>query len=342
MSQTLKTILTDHEFWFILIAAFGFAADAAAEGRLTIFRVVTIAFMTALVISYMVRKLKLQKEKKVPFLVVVGKPDEQYRDTLNQVEASFSYFRLNVQRLEKIFGLLHEDWIFHRESYLQTEPHIWQDTIRSIERKFWRLAERLPGRKVYHMFMNGPSTLALALGATIGSRNEFACYHYQPGTGRNPYHAVADFSTESVPEGPHILKSRLSEFQFIQVAGMDELEQSRQNEVLIAVNLAGHDPVPDVQRRSKETGLPAVTVASTFQGTIPLNIDWVRLARETATVLLNLTTHKNIERLHLFLSMPLVLAFCVGTALGKFVRATVYNYFPNPGVYHEVFKLEEL
>lgn len=342
MPQTLKSILSDHEFWFISIAAFGFAADAAAEGSLTIFRVITIVFMAALVISYVLKKLKLQKEKKVPFLVVAGKPDEQYRDTLNQVEASFSYFRLNVSRLEKTFGLLHEDWIFHRETYLPTKPQGWKETTLRIERKFWRLAERLPGRKVYHFFMNGPAALAVALGATVGSRNEFVFYHYQPGTGSNPYHAVVDFSADSIPEGPHILKSRLTQFEFIEVSGIEELEQSKETEVLIAVYLAGHDPIPDVRRRGRDSGLPVVTIESKFKGTIPLDIDWIRLSREVSTVLFNAAGKENIDRLHLFLSTPLAIAFCVGTALGKFVRATVYNYFPNPGKYFEVFKLEEL
>jgi hypothetical protein len=342
MHHTLKSILTDYEFWFILIAAFGFAADAAAEGNLTVFRMITIVAMTALVITHVYRKIKLQKEKKVPFLVVVGKSDSQYRDTLNQVEAALRWHRLNVSALEKTFGLLHEDWIYHRESYLPTDPQSWKETILRIERKFWRLAERLPGRKVYHIFMNGPSTLSLALGATMGSRNEFTFYHYMPGTGSNPYHPLIDFKVAEVSVGPHILKSRVKELEFIRVSGVENIDKNKNSEALVAIYVAGHNPISDVSKRSKETGIPMVTIESRYEGTIPLEVDWIRISSEISSVLLNIAGNESIDRLHLFLSMPLALAFCVGTALGKFVRATVYNYFPNPGKYFEVFKLEEL
>lgn len=342
MRGTVKFIVADQDFWLIVIAGLGFIADAVAERHLSILRIVTIVAVVGLALSYIYRKLKLQREKKVPFLVVVGKSDEQYRDTLSQVEETLMRYRLEVPLLEKTFGLLREDWIVRRESPLPPNPTAWRETISKIDRRFWRLAERIPGRKVYHLFMNGPATLAMALGAVIGSRTEFIYYHFMPGTGTLPYHPVVDFRSETIPEGPHILKSRVDDYRLVRVSGMERLDPDRCTQVAVAIHLAGHDPTGDVRQWVRADGHPVVTIASRFRGTIPLTADWIRLAREVATPLLEMMGREGVERLHLFLSAPLPVAFCVGVALGRFVRASVYNYFPEKGAYEEVFKLEEL
>ncbi len=342
MRGTIKLIVVDQDFWFIVIAGLGFVADAVAEGHLSILRIITIVAMGGLAVSYIYRKLKLQREKKVPFLVVVGKSDEQYRDTLSQVEEALTGYRLEVSLLEETFGLLREDWIFRRESPLPSNPAVWRETIAKIDRRFWRLAERIPGRKVYHLFMNGPAALAMALGAVIGSRTDFVYYHFMPGTGTMPYHPVVDFSSVTIPEGPHILKSRVDQYQLVRVTGMERLDLDDRSQVYVAIHLTGHNPIGDVRQRARADQRPVVTIESRSPGTVPLSADWIRLAREVATPLLEMMGREGVERLHLFLSTPLPIAFCVGVALGRFVRASVYNYFREMGTYEEVFKLEEV
>ncbi|OPX35834.1 hypothetical protein B1H10_00355 [candidate division KSB1 bacterium 4484_188] len=339
--MSFKTLLWDQDFWLILIATIGFGADAAAEGKLTILRIITIVAMAGIVVSYLFRKIKLQKEKRVPYLVVIGKGDSQYRDTRSQVETALADFRIHVHELKRAFGLHGEDWIFRRESQLSTDPEVWKTTITKIENKFWRLAERIPGRKTYHFFMNGPATLAFAMGATIGSRNEYVFYHYMPASGRNPYHDIINFEKSDSPEGHHKLKTKIKKYKMIHASGEDKLNGMPRRDVLVALYLAGHSPVGDVTERSKQSGLPLIVIQSKFKGTIPLDQDWILLSQEVSSVLLDIAGRENVERLHLFLSVPLPIAFCVGSAMGKFVRATVYNYFPGLGGYEKVFNLEE-
>lgn len=354
MNQTLKTIFSDHEFWLIVAAGFGTIADAEGHFKLLSFRSIAIAAMVGLVVFHVRRKIKLQKEKNVPFLVVIGKPENEYKDTLNEVEVAFDHFGLDVQTIKKNFRLHQEDWIYHQDSKLSSEPNQWQEAIAKIGEKFWKLAASLPGRKVYHLIMNGPASIALALGATIGSRNQYVFYHYMPATGDTPYHKVIDFKDSEIPEGTHRLKTRVSEMQFIKTTGAEALLDGTlqdktpeppvgdASEILVAVHLAGHDPTGDVKRKSNETGRPMLSIHSNFEGTIPLDIDWIRLSQETASVLLKLAASPHVIRMHLFLSMPLPLAFAVGTALGKFVRATVYNAYGKSGEYYEAFNLDDL
>lgn len=342
MKQTLKTIFADFEFWMIAAAAVGAIANAEDKFKLISFSSLTILAMLGLMLFHVRRKLNLKKQKRVPFLVVIGKSENEFRDTLNEVDLALTKYHSDLENLKKAYNLRENNWIYHQDIPLSTKPKDWHNTILKIRERFWELAAELPGRKVYQFIMNAPASLALALGATIGSRNEYIFLHYMAGTGENPYHDVIDFSKEQISAGVRILHTRIDKFEHIQALGLEDLNQSKPVEILVAIHLAGHCPIGDVAKRSKETGLPMIVIQSHFGGTIPLNADWIRIAREVANVLLKVSSQENTERLHLFLSLPLPVAFCVGTALGRFVRATVYNYFPKPGRYFEVFKLEEL
>jgi len=75
LHKSFKPILRDQEVWLIVSIAIGFSADAAAEGNTSLLRVLTILVAFWLLIAHIRRKLELHKEKKVPFLVVVGKSD---------------------------------------------------------------------------------------------------------------------------------------------------------------------------------------------------------------------------------------------------------------------------
>lgn len=336
----LKLILRDQEFWLALVGATSLAADAVSEGSVSIFRGVSVAAMVGLLISRAVKLLRMYARKHVPLVAVIGKADAQYRDTLSQVELALQAHRIPIADLERTFGLYHEDWVFHRESLLPTDSDSWKQDLAKVQRKFWRLAERVPGRKVYHFFVNGPAAFALGMGAMLGSRTEYVFYQYVAGGEGTVYQPQIDFRPTEYPQGPHILKTRVDTFEHIRVEGKDSIPAEYEGEILAAIHLAGHNPRGEVERFNKDRKWPLVFIDSEYGGTIPLDGDWVRIAREISNVLLELAADRRVDRLHLFLSMPLPLAFAVGSALGPFVRASVYNYFPSEGTYNEVFQLE--
>lgn len=342
MKSSTLSLYFDNEFLLMYATQASLIADAYADGRIEPFRVLSIVLMFGLIITHYFSKRKLLREKNIPFLFVVGKPDARFRDTFNKVESVLPRYRIKISTLEKAFGLMHEDWVFHQDAPLDQKPASWRRCLDRIENMFWHTAERVPGQKTFHFFMNGPAALALGLGAAIGSRNRYVFYHYSEG--KIPYTNLIDFSDKKFVHGHHILKKKLEEYRYILTEGLDSLEKSGKTEVLVAVDLAGHSAAGAVKNRSKETGLPCVIISSIFRGDIPMNdssLNWIDLCHEIISVLLDLSGREKIKRIHLFLSVPLPVAFTVGSALGKFVKMSVYNYFPATGTYSRVFNMEE-
>lgn len=334
MGRSFRSLLLrDKEFWFGLLGFLTLLADAVAEASISPLRVIAILVIVVLLDLRVLELRRLHLEKQIPFLVVIGKSDEEYRDTLGQVRLALDGRKINVEVLEKGFGLYGEDWVYRRESPLPEAADSWRETLLRVESKFWRLAERVPGKKVYHLFINGPSAFAMGMGALLGARTVFVLYHYEG----NAYHPLIDFSR--APVGVHTLKTHVEAYEYLQV-DKDELKPGETGEVNVALYLAGHDPRGGVKQLSQEQKRPMVSIVGRFQGTIPHDADWIKLSREVASILLELSSDPRVTRLHLFLSLPLVIAFATGSALGRFVKASLYNWFPRAG-YREVLRLDD-
>jgi len=145
--------------------------------------------------------------------------------------------------------------------------------------------------------------------------------------------------SETNHEGLHILKTRVSSpDHFIRIEEPETLPQS----ILTSIYLAGHDPKGDVEKIASERNLKAVNIRSITQGTFPLDADWLRASREIATYLLNLSAKKEIKTIELYLSIPIVIAFTIGMALGTQSPVTLNNWFPETKKYYPVLELNKL
>ena len=83
-----------------------------------------------------------------------------------------------------------------------------------------------------------------------------------------------------------------------------------------------------------------IEIRSKFKGTIPLDADWIQIARELNTVLLSASESAGCSELHVFAAAPMPLAFTMGMGLDTRVNAVVYQWRA-PG-YVEVFRSSEL
>jgi hypothetical protein len=70
--------------------------------------------------------------------------------------------------------------------------------------------------------------------------------------------------------------------------------------------------------------------------------DWILCAREILTLLYQQITRCRPERVHLFLSAPVALAFTLGMGTEHFLPVTVYNWWPKERQYHPVLPLDQL
>ena len=97
-----------------------------------------------------------------------------------------------------------------------------------------------------------------------------------------------------------------------------------------------------VKELASTQGASFVNVRSTFEGTIPVDADWLLIAREVNTVLLNLLGSVAVKELHLFPAVPLPLAFAIGMGLDTRSPVLVYQWDASQRQYDEVLHLHEL
>jgi hypothetical protein len=285
------------------------------------------------------RALKLVREKHLPVVIAVGCTDEEFRTIVRDAFQTVSDYGFEETLYARDYDLSREDFTLHREERLPEDPAVWQRLALRARRLVVALHSRVPGRKVYHFFLRAPVALGIGLGAALGTKYEFFFHHYQPAAGENPYHPLLQVTAETVPgEGAHTLKTRVQgEFQHVQARGVE----GAQGRVFAALGLAGHDPGP-VADLAAAQGAAFVDLRSHFAGTIPVDADWLRIAREVNTVLLGLVGQPGVQELHLFPAVPLPLAFAIGMGLDTRSPVRVYQWDAPEKVYHEVLRLNEL
>jgi hypothetical protein len=291
---------------------------------------------------------KTIREKHVPVIVLVGKgrdvADAMWGDVLRVMERSPWHFHPDQYR--KDFNLERSDYFLHQEEPLpKDDPEAWLRLARRFRQRIEQLSRTLPGRRVFHIFLNGPITMALGLGAAIGTMFEVVVHQYFPASGELPYHPVIDFYTLSAtnPRGAHFLEDAVSDdLKYIQVEG----DPSDARELYVSLWMAKDDPKPAVDelvRRRLQEGaqsLAALHIRQKEQRSLETTDDWLRSAREILTALFREISSR--EQVHLFLSAPIALAFALGMGLEHFLKIRVYSWWMPERTYYPALDLERL
>lgn len=290
-----------------------------------------------LVTSYR-RALKLVREKHLPVVIAIGCSDEEFRSMMRDAFQVASHYGFDEALYARDYDLSREDFTLHREDRLPEDRQTWERLVQRARRLMTVLQSRVPGRKVYHFFLRAPIAFGVGLGAALGTKYEFLFHHFQPAAGEQSYHPILRVTSETVGgEGAHVLKTRVQGFQHLQASGLEQA----QGQVYVAVGLTGHDPSP-VQTLAEQASVSFVNIHSSFQGTIPIETDWLLIAREVNTILLKLLGNSKVEELHLFPAVPLPLAFAIGMGLDTRSPVRVYHWEAPRKEYQEVLHLNEL
>jgi hypothetical protein len=324
-----------------LATLIGTVAAALAQPMLPVLLgggAIAVLVGSRLVISYR-RALKLTREKPLPVIIAIGCTDEDFRSLVREAVDVVSGYGLDETLYARDYDLTREDFTIHHEGRLPKERQTWERLAVRVRRLVAALHSRVPGRKVYHFFLRAPVAFGIGLGAALGTKYEFIFHHFQPAAGEQTYYPVLQVTPETVPrEGAHALKSRVEGgFQHVQASGIE----GAQGQVYAALGLAGHDPSP-VKMLAETAHASFVDIRSNFQGTIPVDADWLLVAREVNTVLLDLVGSPAVKELHLFPAVPLPLAFAIGMGLDTRSPVRIYQWDALQKVYHEVFHLNEL
>ena len=125
-------------------------------------------------------------------------------------------------------------------------------------------------------------------------------------------------------------------YEYISVESPDTLTKM----VPVSLHLSGHDPKSEVDELASNRLLSAVHIRNTYNNTLPVDADWFRAAQEVASILLGLSSNPDVEKIELYQSCPVIIAFAVGMALGTHARIEVFQW--DGANYHPVFPLNTL
>ena len=110
----------------------------------------------------------------------------------------------------------------------------------------------------------------------------------------------------------------------------------------ISLHLSAHDPRSDVDKLASDRSLSAVHIRNTYGNTLPVDADWLRVANEVAAVLLGLSSRPEVEKIELYQSCPIIIAFAVGMALGTHAGIEVFQWDGREKRYYPVLRLNTL
>ena len=280
---------------------------------------------------------QLSRTKHVPVVCVVGKPDDEARRTFElALEAirDTAGFRAFTS-VERFFNVQYRETLRHQESpFPPGDPQSWHDFIHQVQERIGRFVDRLPGTKVFHVFIQGPASLALGLGAVFACKHPLIVYQWA-GTGYKP---VLDLR-----ENPRRVTDPVTgELRFLSIP--EDAFMGLGEDTAVALGLASHSLEGSVRSFLQERGngqWKVIVVKSTYGGTLKED-DWAPVVQELFSVFCMLHDRQEVRRIHLFHSMPVALAFGLGMALGDVLPITVYNWTKDQATYHPVMKLNEL
>jgi hypothetical protein len=337
------------EEWDPLVTLLGLLAAVAAlpASRL----LYTINGAMALLLGHKVyravrRADRLLREKHIPVMVVIGRSEEEAATLWGDVQRAMVRWEFDAERYRRDFDVEREDVLLHDPAALPAEPDAWLQTARDFRRMLERAGARLPGRRVFHVFIKGPVALAAGLGASVGTMQEVVVHHWMPGTEGGPYHPVADFHALSAsnPGGMHRLEDAVAgETRYVVAEG----EITPVQELLVSIKLGRDDPRDAVNRlaeirRSQGASVGALHIAQREARTLEIGDDWILCARETLTLLRDGIARSRADQVHLFMSTPVALAFTLGMGIEHFMPVTIHHWESEEREYHPVLPLPRL
>lgn len=309
------------------------------------FKLFLIVFILALLRSLYVEAKNMHKtlkEKHLPIMIIVGKSEEEYNSMISDVLFTMDKYGFKERSFQEDFDVSRDNWLIRKENGLSENEHEWEELVFSFKNKINRLSEKLKGRKVFHIFFNGPSVLAMGMGASIGTKYEIVLHHHQTGVEKTPYLPQINFYSkgDSNLEGSQELKSKIE--------GPNQYIQIQEQEVgfpsaMVSICIGSRDPAYNIKRIAELCQIPVSLIhLRNKSGNISINANWIRVTQEVASSILKISSEKNTENVELYMNIPTIIAFALGMAVGTQSPISLFNWFSDSKDYHCVLKLNQL
>ena len=276
----------------------------------------------------------LIREKHIPLVVDVARYADDHQPVAPGALVVVEKLHFSPQYYATL-GIEPQHWLFRHETPLGCEPDVWRQICRRILGRVEHL-ETLGGDKIYHIFLKCPATLALGLGAALGSLHRQVVYQYAEAQ----YVPVLDFSrpTREKRAPLQYLKQKLSR-PFCNLT-VQEPEQWTPD-VYVSLNLASHSAAAFAEVAEAQQAA-YVAVQNRYGNRLPLESDWIEVAREAVQAVQGVLQQPGVKQLHLALSAPLPLAWAIGMGLGFQSPVRVYNWYSDRRLYAPVLDLNHI
>ncbi len=161
-----------------------------------------------------------------------------------------------------------------------------------------------------------PATFAFGVGAKLGSTYSYEVLHFANGQ-------YQGFTTSR----------KLKEIDGN--TSLLEIEGNIGKIVNLTIHIASHQPGFAPVDESN------VLVKTKTTGNIPIS-EYEEIVRQINNCINNIRKQNIVEHFNIVLSMPVAMAFALGWAVGKFIPASVYQYFVTDNKYCKVFDVNRL
>jgi hypothetical protein len=316
----------------------------AVMGELPPWAVILCSFLAFVLILDVARAVsksaRLVQEKHLPLLTVVDRDRDKARADVQEVQEAVAGLGFEPRRFQDEFGIEQDDWVLYREEPLDAEPSGWMELCRRFLSNVQRL-ERLQGRKVFHVFHDGPTALAMGLGASLATRHLLVLHHRQPGVSDSNYIPVMDFTTPGANGITPLLRLRnqpSSPFQYITV----HPPHNWTPHVFMSLRLITTELEPDFSALATTQESAFVAVRNQYGGTLTADLDWIQVAQQAAWAVREVCSRPDVQRVHLAFTCTTPLAFGIGMALGIHLPVRVYSWFSDQRIYAPVMDLDKL
>ncbi len=276
----------------------------------------------------------VQGKKPFPILIAIGRPRSESIRALPLLQSAVtkqSGFK-DFSAVEQQFNVKYEEMFVHRAEQLPPNPTAWHDFLGEAQQELRPFLQRISGERVYHVAIQGPASLAIGLGAVFGTRSPVVAYHYT---------ADAYLPVLNLTQDTRQVKTYLPADAFTHITVAYPLTVG--SDTAVVLDMAGHNPIGDTKDylAKQMAGTPLVEVRNTYGGNLT-EADWAPVVQEIFAAINTLQRNQDIQRIHLFHSMPVPLAFGLGMALGYFADITVYNWEREQSTYFPVLHLNHI
>jgi hypothetical protein len=185
----------------------------------------------------------------------------------------------------------------------------------------------------FHIALKIPSSLAIGIGASIGTgKIPIILYHYDPLKGY--------INLINLAENSRTIKKKIDKFEELSI--IKRYSGKNEDRCIIGIRLASHSLEGRAFQRliTQLNGDVFLIEHKKFTGNLPINTDWTRIVAELRGIIEEI--HRDYSEIHIVMSIPVIIAFALGMALGHYWNIHIYQFNREDDRYYQVLNLKHI